>query len=97
MFDPISLATGAGILAVGFLTGRLGRRKPANGQPKAAICECSHSLANHDPQDNACRGEIKRGNSFDGNVHYVPCTCRQYVGPKPIEDLFAPQYLPPAE
>lgn len=96
MFDPFSLAAGAGILAVGFFTGRLTRRK-APAMPKTATCECGCSLALHDPQDGTCHGEIKRGSSFEGDVHYVPCTCRRYVGPKPIEDLFAPQYLPPAE
>jgi hypothetical protein len=25
----------------------------------------------------------------------VPCTCRQYVGPRPIDEVFAPRLLPP--
>jgi hypothetical protein len=25
----------------------------------------------------------------------VPCTCRQYVGPRPIDEVFLPRLLPP--
>jgi hypothetical protein len=96
MFDPFSLAAGAGILAAGFLTGRLARRRSPASAPLAAICGCGCSLALHDPKTGVYHGQIKRGSAMDG-YYYEPCTCQQYVGPKPIEDLFAPQYLPPAE
>jgi hypothetical protein len=96
VFDPISLAAGAGILAAGFLAGRLGRHKPAAPTQPQAVCGCVHSLAHHDPETGFCHGTTTLGSRSAG-WRYVPCTCRQYVGPKPIEDLFAPQYLPPAE
>jgi hypothetical protein len=27
----------------------------------------------------------------------VPCTCRQYVGPRPIDEVFVPRVLPPSD
>lgn len=100
MFDPFSLAAGAGILAVGFFTGRLTRRAGRTELPAAATCGCTHGLEQHDPDTKSCHAKIK-GDWYDDDGDWKgdlrPCTCRQYVGPKPLEDLFAPQYLPPVE
>jgi hypothetical protein len=91
--DPLSLAVGAGILAVGFLAGRIGRRTGRRPPEESPICGCTHHRSMHDPESGECRGEIRRGNWFDG-VHYVGCTCQRYGGPVPIETLWTPPVLP---
>lgn len=100
--DPITLAVGGGLLIVGYLAGRLtGRRRRAEPKPVAALCDCGHSLAMHDPADNACHGQIPRADSYGERGEYLGtqyhrCTCRRYVGPQPLEEFIAPRYLPPA-
>ena len=99
VFDPLTLLAGAGILGVGFLAGRRGRRKsPA---PPQAFCGCGHGLEQHDPEARVCKAEVTRG-KYDSlgewvGYTYAPCTCQQYVGPKPLEEMFAQRYLPPAD
>lgn len=96
MFDPFTLLAGAGIFIVGVVAGRIRRKSPSPPKP---ICGCSHSLAEHDPETKTCHGTFK--GDYHVNGQWVsarrPCTCRQYVGPQPLEQLFAPQYLPPAD
>jgi hypothetical protein len=93
--DPLSLAVGAALLAVGFLAGRIGRagRRPPDEQP---ICGCTHHRSMHDPESGTCRARIKLGNWFDG-YHHQTCRCRQYSGPVPIIDLWTPPVLPAAK
>lgn len=97
--DPISLVIGAVLLAGGFFAGRISKRR--GGQDKiVAVCGCGHGLDKHDPKDGTCHSEETRARYEDGHWQgqdYVRCTCRQYVGPKPIEELFAPKYLPPTD
>ncbi len=93
----LELIEGAAILAaglgVGSFTGRRRRPKP----PKAVkpICGCEHHLSLHDPKSNRCFGYDKRPSSYrDGMTvawRFDPCTCRQYVGPKPAESFFVDQ------
>ena len=100
--EPVSLVVGAVLVAVGFVAGRIGRRRPpappANPQP---VCGCGHPLSQHDTGTNTCYAELRR-DTYDkrgrwaGNS-WVPCTCRQYVGPRPIDEVFAPRVLPPAD
>jgi hypothetical protein len=94
MFDPISLAVGGVLAAAGFLAGRAGRGRPG-GLPNGAVCGCQHPLAMHDPQTQECHGRTKEREM--GMSQMTDCRCRQYDGPRPIEELFAPQYLPPTE
>jgi hypothetical protein len=64
------------------------------------VCGCEHPLALHDRDTHECHGQTDRPHYMeDGSRNgreWVDCTCRQYDGPKPIEDMFAPKYLPPA-
>jgi hypothetical protein len=96
--DPITLAVGAGILAVGFLAGRIGRRTgrrqpPDDSQP---VCGCGHHLAKHDRSNGVCHTARleDRVEDKDGEMHtweeWVQCTCRQYVGPEPVLSLWTP-------
>ncbi len=89
--DPLSLIAGAGLLAVGYLTGRIGRRwKPK--EDGVARCGCGHSLALHEPEKATCHATVRQRRARDkkGNYlgnQYVSCTCRQYVGPLPLEQV----------
>lgn len=85
--DPISLAVGAALLVAGFLAGRF--RRP-NRTPKEPTyqCTCKHYLSDHDPQTGVCHGTNQQKVYQDGTFRHfdtVPCTCRNYVGPKPLE------------
>lgn len=57
MFEPVSLATGATLLAVGYLAGHLRRR--ASPPPKA-ICSCDHTYAHHHLDTKACNAQVPR-------------------------------------
>jgi hypothetical protein len=96
--DPLSLAIGGLLVALGFVAGRLGRRRQGPVTPQA-VCACGHPLSQHDPESNACHAEVardaytKRGR-WAGHT-WVACSCRQYIGPRPIDEVFAPRLLPP--
>lgn len=102
MIDPTSLVVGAGLFATGLLTGKLTRRRtPAADTTPKAVCGCSHGLEQHNPDTNECHGQMRRDkhNKFGDWIghEWVPCTCRQYVGPRPLEELYAPPVLPPRD
>lgn len=101
MIDPISLAVGASLFATGLVAGKLTRRHTPTGTTPKPVCGCSHGLEQHDPDTKDCHGQIRRDvHSEDGDwigYQWVPCTCRQYVGPKPLEELYAPPLLPPQD
>lgn len=95
MFDPISLVAGAALLSAGYLSGRITRPS----RTPQAICGCGHGLDQHEPASGRCHGEVKRAaynkyGSWVGHT-YPTCTCQQYVGPVPIEQLIQTQILPP--
>jgi hypothetical protein len=97
--DPISLLVGGALLAVGFLAGRLGRRTPSPAPAKTPVCGCGHTLSQHDTETSTCYAELRR-DTFDkrgrwAGHSWVPCTCRQYIGPRPIDEVFLPRLLPP--
>ena len=100
--EPVGLIVGAVLLAVGSLSGRLGRRTGAAAAPAlpAPLCGCGHTLSQHDTETNTCYAELRR-DTYDkrgrwSGHQWVPCTCRQYVGPRPIDEVFMPRLLPPA-
>jgi hypothetical protein len=97
--DPLSLAVGGLLVVVGFVTGRLGRRRPTGPVVPQAVCACGHPLSQHDPESTICHAEVardsytKRG-KWAGHT-WVACSCRQYIGPRPIDEVFSPRLLPP--
>ncbi len=101
--EPVSLVIGAALLAAGFVAGRIGRRRPPAGPPPlpTPVCGCGHTLSQHDTGTNTCYAELRR-DSYDKRGRWaghtwVPCTCRQYVGPRPIDEVFLPRVLPPTD
>lgn len=97
--DPISIAVGGILMLLGIALGRLGRRQVKAIPPPRPICSCAHGLAFHDQKTGACHGtmEIQLYNTVNdyAGKEIRDCTCRQYDGPKPIEQFFAQQMLPP--
>ncbi|MCM6778230.1 hypothetical protein NDR87_32580 [Nocardia sp. CDC159] len=98
MFDPISLAVGAGLLGVGWALGRFGRRPARRGQFEqlSSTCGCGHDLAMHDRAEGVCHTEISRKGTH-GLREWVRCGCRRYTGPTPIDELIASPSLPPLD
>lgn len=85
--DPISLAIGGGLLAFGYITGRIHRRKTKPETPRA-ICSCKDAFSFHDPQTGRCHAVDGWGDT---------CKCRHYDGPQPIEQYLATPTLPPRD
>ena len=100
--DPVSLLVGGILLAGGFLAGRLGGRRPAVPPPPVTpLCGCGHALSQHDRETSTCYAELRR-DAYDKRGRWaghtwVPCSCRQYVGPRPIDEVFVPRVLPPSD
>ena len=98
--EPVSLLVGGVLLAVGFVAGPAGPTAAAAPPPPVTpLCGCGHALSQHDRETSTCYAELRR-DTFDKRGRWaghtwVPCTCRQYVGPRPIDEVFAPRLLPP--
>lgn len=82
MIDPLSLAVGGGLLALGWLAGRF--RRPARA-PAPYTCTCLHPLSDHDKKTKACHARTFQRRTQTTHSRYVDCTCRQYVGDTPID------------
>jgi hypothetical protein len=102
--EPLSLVVGGALLAIGYVSGRLAARRARRSRVPAtpvAVCGCGHSLSEHDPKADTCHAEVARP-AYDrkgrwaGN-DWVACRCRQYIGPRPIDEVFAPRLLPPSD
>jgi len=82
--DITTLLAGGGLVAAGMVLQRLiPARKPRPGyKPAEAICGCRHHLSYHEDGTGRC--------SFESN--WANCTCRHYVGPAPLPELYAEGY-----
>ena len=93
MHDIILIFSGAGATLVGIVIGRIQRpKRTSNSKP---MCGCGHALALHDVDSRKCHGTITRphywaSGSRNGREH-VDCNCRQYDGPQPLPEFFAPE------
>ncbi|MGW5571036.1 hypothetical protein ACWEVD_07505 [Nocardia thailandica] len=96
--DPVSLAVGAGLLALGWVAGRfVPSRGGARGRgSELARCGCGHDLALHDRESGRCNAETSR-RGMHGMREWVGCRCRRYTGPIPLEEVFTPPILPPSQ
>ncbi|MEU1982123.1 hypothetical protein [Nocardia sp. NPDC019395] len=94
MLDPLSLAVGAGLIAIGWAGGRFGLRRTRSARKLPARCGCGHDLALHDRAAGTCHAENSR-KGIHGLREWVPCNCRRYTGPTPLEDVFSSPILPP--
>jgi len=92
------LLAGGGLTALGFVLGRLPSRRREPAQPRP-VCGCGHHHGYHDPKTGQCHGLMDGKATEFSNYQsrepvaweQVPCTCRQYSGPVPVESYFAPE------
>jgi hypothetical protein len=79
-----------GVAAGRLLPGRRPRRSVA--ETNSPACGCGHHYAFHDPNTGECHG--KNEVSVYGRPELHACGCRQYSGPVPLPEYYAPE-LPP--
>lgn len=100
--EPLTLIAGGALLAAGYIAGLFGRRKsrPRDLRP---VCECDHGLNYHDPGSGHCHGLVpgpllsqysKSGVYLGEEREMSDCTCRRYVGPVALGDVWVPPVLP---
>ena len=85
----VGVAVIIGVLLGRFLPNRRKGPKPAKS-PKP-ICGCGHHHSYHDPATGACNSLMKVPETGSRLSHHVPCTCKQYSGPVPLPEYFAPE------
>ena len=82
----VGVAVIVGVLLGRFLPNR--RKGPKAVEP---VCGCEHHHSFHDPKTGQC-GYTERvylGSGVYGNPD--KCTCRQYSGPQPMPEFYAPE------
>ena len=91
----VGVAVVIGVLLGRFLPNR--RKGPKPPKPVQPVCGCGHHHSYHDPKTGECHG-MMRGEpaQYDGMGYataykQVPCTCRQYSGPQPVPEFYAPE------
>jgi hypothetical protein len=84
------LLEGALIAAGAFLAGqwlpRPHRKHVRAPKPVQAMCGCKHHHSYHDPKMGECHGRV-----YVGMGAYEDCTCKQYSGPVPLPEVYAPE------
>lgn len=61
------------------------RRKRKEPEPR---CGCGHHLAMHDPDSKHCHAQWQFRPQPGAPLKLRDCTCRQYVGPMPVDTFF---------
>lgn len=94
----LTLLAGAGIFLAGMIAGRVWparRRKP---KPVTPVCGCTHHRSVHDSKTGACHAAVRNLMRYDENempvYQMLPCACRQYTGPEPLPEYYAPELTP---
>lgn len=97
MSNALLVLLGAVIAYSGVLLGiaRERRRRPEPPKTPDPICGCEHDLAMHDPETNRCHHEERVARFRESDNKFIgyyqgTCPCRQYVGPRPIDQVFLP-------
>lgn len=62
------------------------RRHVRASKPVQAMCGCKHHHSYHDPKTGECHGRV-----YVGMSTYEDCTCKQYSGPVPMPEFYAPE------
>lgn len=93
--EPFSMAVGGGLVLVGWLLGRISRKRKMPKTPEP-ICGCKHHHSHHDPKTGECFSKRKVVTHYDiygvpRSWKEMPCTCKQYSGPEPITTYYAPE------
>lgn len=94
MIDSVNFFLYLGFFVLGLFAGRLGRKKAVPAGPPQPICGCRHGLHAHDPKTGVCHERVQL-NNWDEKTKWGDCKCRQYTGPRPIDQIWIPEVLPP--
>jgi hypothetical protein len=82
----------AAVALIGVLLGRFlpDRRKGPKVKVVKPVCGCEHHHSYHDPETGEC-GYVEH--AYEGNGVYADlhCPCRQYSGPQPLPEFYAPE------
>jgi hypothetical protein len=90
---------GAVIALAGVAVGRFLPNRRKGPKPPQPVCGCTHHHGFHDPQTGECHGVV-RGEPIEFDAYaarnpvawaQVQCSCRQYSGPVPIPEFYAPE------
>jgi hypothetical protein len=91
----LELLVGAAVFAAGQVTGRYlwpRHRKPPE-IVRGPICGCGHHRSLHDDKGKCHGGFSEIGHKPIASVKYshLACKCKQYVGPEPLPEYYAPE------
>lgn len=98
--DPVSAVVGVWLFLAGYIT-RMVMNRRTRRAADAPVCGCEHHLSMHDPVSGNCHGQVDTlivppsvGRTFR---EWRQCTCRRYVGPELLPDVWAapPMNIPP--
>ena len=85
----VGVAVIIGILLGRFLPNR--RKGPKPPEPVLPVCGCGHHHAHHDPKTGKCSNLMKVPSTMSRDSYHTACTCRQYSGPVPLPEYYAPE------
>jgi hypothetical protein len=86
----VEMLAGGGLAILGVVVGRFlpaRRRHPKPSRPAKPVCGCEHELSFHDPKTGECHSKML----IPGYGWNNDCTCRQYTGPEPLPEYYAPE------
>lgn len=71
-------------------------------KPPKPVCGCEHDFSFHDLRTGECHATDKNADAWTSggspnHWKWVPCTCRHYTGPIPVDLEFRPPPLMPRE
>ena len=90
----MGIIEGAVAVIIGLLLGRFlpSRRKgPKPAKLPGPVCGCKHHHSFHDPATGQCHSLMYVPGTSGRNSYHTPCTCRQYSGPTPLPEYYAPE------
>jgi hypothetical protein len=81
-------------VVVGMVTSRLlperrSRRRLPGTKSSPPACGCGHHYSFHDPSTGECHGQNQI--NVYGKPELHACGCRQYSGPVPLPEYYAPE------
>ena len=90
----VGVAVIVGVLLGRFLPNR--RKGPKAAKAPQPVCGCGHHHSYHDLASGECSAAVEvpaRYNPYGSVIAYkqAPCGCRQYSGPVPLPEYFAPE------
>ena len=87
----------AAVALIGVLVGRFLPNRRKTPEPVRPVCGCGHHHSYHDLASSECHATV-RGKAIKFNAWAEPmawdqiqCSCKQYSGPVPLPEYFAPE------